>query len=62
MKEIHEVARSIFAYVPSTVHLIACLLDHLFFKIHPKALHIFTTQVFIQLENRKDGNYSLENV
>lgn len=61
MKEIHEVAGSIFACVPLTVHVITCLLDH-FFKTAPKALHFLDTQIFIPLENRKDGIDTLENV
>jgi len=60
-KRIYEVAGSIFAHVSSTVHLIACFLDQSI-KLYPKALHIFATQVFIQLKNTKDGIYSLENV
>lgn len=52
MKEINEIAGSIFACVPSAGHLIAYFLDP-FFKINPKALHISATQVFIQLGNKK---------
>lgn len=54
MKEMNDFEGSIFACVPSTVHLVACFLDR-FFKIHPKALHILVTQVLIQLEDRKYG-------
>lgn len=61
MKDILEVAGSIFACVPLTVHVITCFLDH-FLKTDPKALHILATQVFIPLDNRKDGIDSLENV
>lgn len=61
MKEIHEVAGFIFACIPLTFHLITCFLDR-FLKTDPKALHILATQVFISLENKKDGIDSLENV
>lgn len=44
MKEINEIAGSMFAYVPSTGHLNAHLLDP-FFKTNPKVLHILATQL-----------------